>query len=348
MKKITITVFLIIMTAVLSGCSDGKSDSDMNSTPVSCDIFAMDTYMNIKVYDGDNAETALNEASDRISELEKMWSVTDESSEIYSINHSSGASVTVSDETAELLDYSLRISDLTNGALDCTMYPILTAWGFTTSNYQIPAETELSALLENTGYEKVKLDGNAVTIPEDMQIDMGAVAKGYTGDLITEVLKENGITSALLDLGGNIQTIGTKPDGTQWKLGLRSPFDEGSFATLEVTDCAVITSGGYERYFVGEDGETYWHILDPATGKPAHSGLISVTIVGKEGRLCDALSTSLFVMGLDKAETLWREREDFEMVLVTDDGKIYLTEGLEDQFTLNEMYGNLQVEVIRR
>lgn len=228
------------------------------------------------------------------------------------------------------------------------MYPILTAWGFTTSNYQIPAETELSALLENTGYEKVKLEENSVTIPENMQIDLGAVGKGYTGDLITEVLKENGVTSALLDLGGNIQTIGTKPDGTDWKLGLRSPFDEGSFATLEISDCAVITSGGYERYFVGEDGETYWHILDSETGKPAQSGLVSVTIVGKEGRLCDALSTSLFVMGLDKATELWKQRDDFEMVLVTENGEIYVTKEVENNFQLNEIYGNLQVEVIRR
>lgn len=254
--------------------------------------------MTITAY-GENAGTALNQAEERVTELEKLWSVTDENSEIYAVNHSSGASVSISDETAELLDYSLRISDLTNGALNCTMYPILTAWGFTTSNYQIPVETELSALLKNTGYEKVKIDGNSVSIPENMQIDLGAVEKGYTGDLIVDILHENDIESALLDLGGNIQTIGTKPDGTGWKLGLRSPFDEGSFATLEVSDCAVITSGGYERYFVGDDGETYWHILDPETGKPAHSGLVSVTIVGKEGRICDAVSTSLFVMGLD-------------------------------------------------
>lgn len=303
--------------------------------------------MTITAY-GENAETALEQAEERVTGLEKMWSVTDENSEIYAVNHSSGASVAVSEETAELLDYSLRISDLTNGALDCTLYPFLTAWGFTTSNYQIPAETELSALLENTGYEKVKLEENSVTIPKNMHIDLGAVGKGYTGDLITEVLKENGVTSALLDLGGNIQTVGTKPDGTDWKLGLRSPFDEGTFATLEISDCAVITSGGYERYFVGEDGETYWHILDSETGKPAHSGLISVTIVGKEGRLCDALSTSLFIMGLDKATKLWKQRDDFEMVLVTENGEIYITEEIENNFQLNEIYGNLQVEVIRR
>lgn len=315
--------------------------------PQSRSFFAMDTYMTMTAY-GEHAESALNQAEERVTNLEKMWSVTDENSEIYAVGHSGGNPVQVSDETAELLDFSLEISDLTNGALDCTMYPILAEWGFTTSDYKIPTDEKISQLLENTGYEKVELDGNFVVIPDDMQIDLGAVGKGYTGDLIVDMLQENGVDSALLDLGGNIQTIGTKPDGTEWKLGLRSPFDEGSFATLEVSDCAVITSGGYERYFVGDDGETYWHILDPETGRPAHSGLVSVTIVGKEGRLCDALSTSLFVMGLDKAAELWKQRDDFEMVLVTDDGEIYLTEGIENRFSLNPMYGDLQVEVIRR
>lgn len=334
--------FLIIIVGMICLTACGKQDETQSKS-----FFAMDTYMNITTY-GENTESALNKAEEQVKGLEKMWSVTDENSEIYAVNHSSGATVAVSDETAKLLDYSLSISDLTNGALDCTMYPILTAWGFTTNNYQIPSETELKSLLENTGYEKLKLDGNSITIPDEMQIDLGAVGKGYTGDLITETLKENGVTSALLDLGGNIQTIGTKPDGSNWKLGIRSPFDEGSFATLEVSDCAVVTSGGYERYFVGEDGETYWHILDPNTGKPAHSGLVSVTIVGEEGRLCDALSTSIFVMGLEKAENLWKQRDDFEMVLVTEDGKIYLTEELEDNFSLNQIYNNMQTEIIYR
>ena len=256
--------------------------------------------MTITAY-GENAGSALEQAEERVKDLEKLCSVTDENSEIYAINHSGGENVHVSPETAELLDFSLDISEVTNGALDCTMYPFLTEWGFTTGNYKIPTDQKISELLENTGYEKIDLNENNVTVPKNMQIDLGAVGKGYTGDLIVDILQENGIDSALLDLFGNIQTIGTKPDGTDWKLGLRSPFDEGSFATLEISDCAVITSGGYERYFTGDDGETYWHILDPTTGKPAHSGLVSVTIVGKEGRLCDALSTSLFVMGLDKA-----------------------------------------------
>lgn len=263
MKKM---IFCIIMAGLLCFTACGKQADSFQNESKRESFFAMDTYMTITAY-GENAETVLNQAEERVTELEKMWSVTDENSEIYAVNHSDGAAVAVSNETAELLDYSFRISDLTNGALDCTMYPVLTAWGFTTSNYNIPTDTELANLLKNTGYEKVKLDGNSIAIPQDMQIDLGAVGKGYTGDLIVDILQENGIESALLDLGGNIQTIGTKPDGTDWKLGLRSPFDEGSFATLEISDCAVITSGGYERYFVGDDGETYWHILDPATGK---------------------------------------------------------------------------------
>lgn len=334
---------LMIISLLLTACGNKSVQSKSENKS----FFAMDTYMSITAY-GENAETALNQAEERVAELEKMWSVTKENSEIYAINHSNGESVAVSPETAELLDFSLDISKITEGALDCTMYPVLTEWGFTTGNYKIPTDQKISELLENTGYEKIDLNENSVTVPENMQIDLGAVGKGYTGDLIADILQENGIKSALLDLGGNIQTIGTKPDGTDWKLGLRSPFDEGSFATLEVSDCAVITSGGYERYFTGDDGETYWHILDPATGKPAHSGLVSVTIVGKEGRLCDALSTSLFVMGLDKATELWKQRDDFEMFLVSEEGEIYLTEGIEDKFSLNPIYGNLQTEIIYR
>lgn len=343
MKK-QILFFLIAGIIFFNSCSVIKPK---NTETHSKSFFAMDTYMKITAY-GKNAEFALSQSEKKVSELEKLWSVTDENSEIYEINHSNGKSVSLSPETAELLNFSLNISDLTDGALDCTMYPVLTEWGFTTSEYKIPSEERIRELLTNTGYKNIILDGQNVTVPENMQIDLGAVGKGYTGDLITEVLKDNGIKSALLDLGGNIQTIGTKPDGTDWKLGLRSPFDEGSFATLEISDCAVITSGGYERYFVGDDGNTYWHILDPETGRPADSGLVSVTIIGEEGRLCDALSTSIFVMGLDEAEKLWKQQNNFDMVLVTEEGEIYITENLQDKFFLNAMYGNLQVEVIHK
>ena len=344
MRKKFLSILLTGL-ALLTACekkSVHKDDMQSEST-----FFAMDTYMSVTAY-GENAESALNQAEDRVAELEKLWAVTDENSEIYLINHNNGKSVDISQETADLIEFSLDVSEMTDGALDCTIYPLLTAWGFTTSDYHIPDEEQLNVLLENTGYEKVCLEEQTITVPKNMQLDLGAVGKGYTGDIITEILKENGITSALLDLGGNIQTIGTKSDGSDWKVGLRSPFDDNTFATLEVSDCAVITSGGYERYFIGDDGRTYWHIIDPKTGRPANSGLLSVTIVGKEGKLCDALSTALFVMGLDKAKEFWRKHDDFEMVLVTDDAEIYMTEGLEDKFLLNEIYENQQAEVLHR
>lgn len=240
----------------------------------------------------------------------------------------------VSEDMARLLDFSLEMAEKTDGRFDITIYPLLAAWGFTTQEYHIPNQAELDQLLTLTGYERIKLEENSVVIPDGTQLDFGAVAKGYTGDHIASLMKEEyGISSALLNLGGNVQTIGRKPDGTPWRIGIRDPYGESMLGTLEVEDAAVITSGGYERFFTGEDGKTYWHIIDPATGRPADSGLISVTVTGKEGALCDALSTALFVMGVDDAAAYWRTNPGFDMILVTGEDEIYLTEGIAEQFT---------------
>ena len=160
-----------------------------------------------------------------------------------------------------------------------------------------------------------------------------------SGDRAERILIERGINSALLDIGGNIQAVGARPDGSDWRLGLRSPFGEGLFGTLQISDCAVVTSGNYERYFIGEDGVRYGHIIDPETGYPVNNGLASVTIIAGDGKLCDALSTSLFVMGLSDAVTYWRthqEEQPFDMILVTEDREIYLTEEIKDKFNLQK------------
>ena len=342
------TVLSSALAAVILFTSCGKfsNSNSLNNVKNSKSIFAMDTYITVTAY-GEDTGNALQSVEDKITFLEKLWSVTDENSEIYAVNHSCGQSVNVSPETADLLVFALDMNKRTNGAFDISLYPVLTAWGFTTDEYRVPSNEEIADLLENAGVEKIILDNQTVQIPTGMQIDLGAVGKGYAGDLIAEELRSNGIKTALIDLGGNIQTVGTKPDGEKWKVGIRSPFGEDNFATLEMGECAIVTSGGYERYFV-EDGVTYWHILDPKTGKPADSGIASVSVIGSEGRTCDALSTSLFVMGLDKATELWRESNDFEMILVTSDGEIYITEGIEDDFELSGNFADPKVSVIYR
>ena len=165
-----------------------------------------------------------------------------------------------------------------------------------------------------------------------VELDLGAVAKGYTGDQLMALLAREGIASAIVELGGNVQALGTKPDGSPWRVAVRDPAGDGSVGVVEVVDQAVVTSGGYERYFE-EDGVRYWHIIDPATGWPARSGLASVTVVGESGLLCDGLSTALFVMGREGALEHWRQHRDFEAVLVSEDGSVTITAGLEGRFT---------------
>lgn len=310
------------------------------------EFFAMDTYMTFTAY-GEGAEEALDQAREEIRGLESAWSVTDEESEIWQVNHSEGNPVTLSEDTAAVVQFALDMAAKTDGALEPTIYPVLSAWGFTTDENRIPDDDEIKGLLENVGYEKVELNGNEIRLPQGMELDLGAVGKGYAGDLTAALLEEDGITSALLDIGGNIQAIGSRPDGSDWRLGIRSPFGEGMLGALSVSDCAVVTSGNYERYFVGEDGKEYGHIIDPETGYPVDNGLASVTIIADEGKMGDALSTSMFVKGLNGAADYWREHQDFEMIIVTEDGQVYLTEGVEDRFSLGSSFSNLDLNVIR-
>ena len=325
-----LAVLLLLLTA-LSGC--GRTNLEAQEAENS--FFAMNTYMTFTAY-GEQAEDALADARARVEEVEALWSVTDEGSEIYQANHSGGEPVNVSEETAELVSFALEMAEKTDGALEPTIYPVLRAWGFTTDTKQVPSQEEINALLGDVGHEKITLDGTLLTVPEGMELDLGAVGKGYAGDLAAEAVRARGIECAILSLGGNIQAVGSRPDGTDWRVGLRSPWEDGTLGVLRVSDQAVVTSGGYENYFEDEDGNVYWHILDPETGYPAKSGLLSVTIICTQGRMGDALSTALFVMGPQKAEEYWRENGDFEMILVTEEGEILITEGVADRFTLSE------------
>ena len=344
MKKAWYRFFCLLYSLLLlTSCTPASSE---NQAPMNKSLFAMNTYNTFTVYDN-TAEDVLSEAEQELKTLEALWSVTDENSEIYAINHSDGTPVEVNEYTAQLLRFALDMAEQTGGILDITTYPILTAWGFTTGKYQIPTEEQLAEKMALVGYEKVLLSGNTVTLPAGMEIDLGAVAKGYACDLLAETFSENGIDSAIISLGGGLRLIGTKPDGSDFKVSVQHPEQQDSLGTLELSDTSIVTSGAYQRFFVGTDGKRYGHILDPRTGYPAQSGLASVTVIAKENKLCDALSTSLFVMGLDDAEQFWREYKEFEMFLITDNGEIYLTEGLETRFTPAEKYRNTPIHMIR-
>lgn len=330
---------LLSAAFLLTGCSGAPAQEPETAT-----FFAMDTAMDFTVY-GDAA--LLDEAETLIGSLEEQVSVTDEHSNIYAIDHTGSGSL--SGNAAELMAQALELCRRTGGALDISVYPIVRAWGFTTGSYQVPDEETIQSLLPLVDYTQIQYDAatGVVTLPEGMEIDLGSVAKGYAGQLAAQMLRNSGVESALLNLGGNVQTVGAKPDGSPWQIGIKDPKGEDAMMVLSIADQAVVTSGGYERYFE-QDGQTYWHIMDPFTGHPADSGLISVTIVGDEGVVCDGLSTALFVMGLEKAADLWAQSGDFEAVFVTASGEVYITEGLRDRFALTEQYADTPVSVIER
>lgn len=327
----------LLALVLLNACSPEQAE-------YTASFLAMDTVMSVTVY-GEDGQGAAEAAGEEIRALEKLFSVTDAHSELYAANHSGGKSVTVSDDTAALLSRALELCGETDGALDVTVYPAVKAWGFTTGAYQVPSEDLLDELVKQIDFTRIVLDGDTLTVPEGMELDLGAVAKGYAADRTAEVLEARGVTSAKLELGGNIHFIGTKPNGSPWQVAVRDPSGEGYMGLLKTEAGAVVTSGGYERYFE-RDGITYWHIIDPATGRPARSGLVSVTIAAPSGTLADALSTALFVMGKEKAVVFWRTRQDFDFILIGEDGTVTVTPGLDKRFTLSGDWTEHTLEVV--
>lgn len=303
-------------------------------------FYAMNTVMRITA-NGKDADQAVSDAQDRIMELEELWSVTDEDSEIYKIDH--GTAVEISAVTRDIVYFALDISERSGGALDPTVYPVLSAWGFTGDEYRVPQTDELSELLKLVNYKKVQVTEDKIALEPGMMLDLGAVAKGHASDEAAKILIDQGIDSALINLGGNIMAVGGKPDGSRWRIGVkdpRYPEIEKNIGVLTVSGQAVVTSGNYERYFIADDGTVYGHIIDPKTGRPVDNDLLSSTIISPKGLLCDALSTAVFVMGSEKAEEFWREHSKelggFDMLLITKSGEVIVTDGIKDKFSLTD------------
>ena len=241
----------------------------------------------------------------------------------------------------------------TDGAFDITVAPVMSAWGFAAGSFRVPSQAELDGLLELVDGSAVGVEGRTVTLGPGQAIDLGGIAKGYAADKIVGVLREHDVPRANINLGGNVLAYDGRPDGTPWRVAIQDPArvgeQDGFAGVLALTDSFAVTSGGYQRYFE-QDGKTYHHIIDPATGYPAENGLVSVTVeadaVEGAGAMCDALSTALFVMGEEQALEYWRSSGyEFELVLVTEDGRVLVTEGLADRFTAGEDTGYRYVTV---
>ena len=314
MKKV---LFCVLLLSVCCSCT---------ASPVQTTFFAMDTVMTLELY-GD--KTTLEAAKEEILRLDSLFSIGKEASDVSRLNIHGEAEI--APETAEVLAYGQEISQATGGALELTIAPLVDCWGWYDGATAMPDSDALSQALSLVDGGGLTLNDNQASLSRSgMAVDLGCIAKGYTASHVAQMLSERGISSALINLGGNVQALGTKPDGSDWVIGIADTSDPAAYlATLSVSDCAVVTSGDYQRYFE-EDGRRYHHILDPKTGYPTDNGLHSVTVVCDDGTLADGLSTALFVMGLSQAEAFWRSGVyEFEAVFQADEG-LFVTAGLAD------------------
>ncbi|MBD5148168.1 MAG: FAD:protein FMN transferase [Oscillibacter sp.] len=332
------SLWLLGLGALLLAAGCFWQSAASRNQAVTKQLFAMDTLMDFTAH-GKNAEAAVDAAMAEVQRLDALLSAANPASEVSRLNGEGGG--TVSEDTAALLRLSLETYGETGGLFDCTVYPLVKLWGFPTQNYRVPAEAELVSALALVNSSSLRFDGETLQMEPDQELDFGGVGKGYAAARVMEIFREHGVRSGMVSLGGNVQVLGQKPDKSPWRIGVRDPEGNGYFAVLSLEDKAAVTSGGYERYFEA-DGETYIHILDPRTGRPAESDLLSVTVVSADGARADALSTALFLMGQENAAAFWREQGGFDLVLVTVDRRIFITEGLEDSFEAEEPYAVLR------
>lgn len=305
----------VLLTAVIiipqTGCG-GKE-------PVSGSEFCLYTSCEITIYDmegmsEDKAAGIIDQAFAEIREYENMLSRTVEGSDVYRINHADGKSTEVSVETLDVIHTGLLMAELSGGKFDITVGALTDLWKFTSDNPSVPEDQEIRKALETVGYENITMKGNEVGLSDsETRIDLGGVAKGYIADKTGEYMEAQGVTKAIINLGGNITAIGEKEEDTPWTIGIERPYSDRSeiVGSIKVSDKTVVTSGIYERQFV-EDGVRYHHVLDPQTGYPAETDLEAVTITAVKGNsgFCDSLSTACLILGKEKAHRLVLKLQD--------------------------------------
>lgn len=305
----------------------------MSAESTSKTFFALGTMNTIQAFGLGNS-LALELAASRVCEISDRMSVYREDSDISKLNARAGMGPQqVHSDTIRLLSLAKEYSQLSAGAFDCTIRPLASLWNIGKKGDFIPSAEEIEAAAKCTGYEDLVVYPESAELKRpDMSVDLGGIAKGYAGDEAKRILLENGVTSALVNLGGNIVAIGDRPDGSPWSIGIQNPLRARgeSLFSLKPSGSSVVTSGVNERFFI-KDGKRYHHILDPRTGAPAQSRLLSVTVICPSGVHADALSTALFVLGLPKYPdfgSLLLSAANAEAVYITENLGLFLTPGL--------------------
>ena len=324
----------LVMMLSLTGCASASSMEQKQ-------IFAMDTIMTLTAY-GKNATAGLDAASSIINSMEALLDPELPTSTTYAINHANGENVVVNAQIAKMLSTAKTVYEQTDGALDLSLYPVIKLWGFVDGKYYVPLYDEIAEKLALKAFDQMVLTSYpatgsySVSFPAGTEISFGSIGKGCAAENAISAMRQAGVKSGIISLGGNVQTLGLKPDDSKWTVAIQDPNNTASWVgTIQVGETAVVTSGSYQRFFEF-DGNTYHHIINPLSGSPVSNGLLSVTIICEDGTMADALSTAMFVLGETRAMNYWRQHGGFEMILINKNNQVTCTKGLIDVFTPND------------
>ncbi len=337
-------VFVIAISIILiTSYVIGRSKEENKETTVK-EFYALGTIIRLRV-EGSNGEKAIEKAIDRLNIIENKMSVFKEFSEVSIINKKAGVSSQgVSKDTYFVIKKAVEYSRLSEGTFDPTIKPIVSLWRIGSDNPRIPSKSEIERNIKLVNYEDIVMSekDNSIGLKHANQaIDIGGIAKGYAADEVKKVFKNHKIKSALIDLGGNIFALGKKPDKTLWNVGIQNPFNTRGehIGVISGENKSIVTSGNYERYFT-KDGKVYHHIIDPKTGYPSESEIISATIISDYSIDGDGLSTGVYIMGLEKSLKLIESLEGIDAIFITKNKEVYITSDIKDNFKITNMEFN--------
>lgn len=334
-KSRVIVLFLISILVILIGCTPNEiNTSDDLILIEDIDFHILGTFGQIQVFaeSEDLGTDAIAKAFNRVREIEYKMSTSIKNSDIYLLNKNAGVeSVSVDKETLYVIEKGIDHYELTDGNFNIAIGSLINLWGIGKDNPKVPPKEKILEAMENTNIESISIKDESVFINDsNVRLDLGGIAKGYAVDEAIRVLKESGITSGLVNFGGDVYALGNRDDGKAWTVGIQDPEDDSSWIlSVPVTDKSIVSSGDYERYFI-EEGERYHHILDPKTGYPARNELRSVTIISEFSIDADVLSTAIYIMGLDKGMNLIESLNGVEGIIITDDRDIYISKGIKE------------------